>query len=92
MISKTIALGPEDFFHARPATVISSTATHYESVLFLALGSELADVKNVFALMRLSHPQGRPFDLIADGPDEEAALAAVTAAIHEAFSSEPIRQ
>ena len=86
MLTKTMTLAPEDFFHARPASRIAAAAKPFQSMVMVCLGTELADAKNAFALMRLSHPRGGPFDLLADGPDESEALETVTRAVQEAFS------
>lgn len=85
MVTETITLHEKDFFHARPAAGIASAAKPFDSVMMLMSGTEIADPKDVLSLMRLSHPHGCPVELLADGPDEQAALAAVAAAIREAF-------
>ena len=87
MLTKTLTLDRKDFFHARPASQIAAAAKPFQSMVMVCLGTELADAKNAFALMRLSHPRGGPFDLLADGPDEDEALAAVERALRDAFSA-----
>ncbi len=86
MTTKTIKLNPEDFFHARPSTIVCSEAKKYKSVILLSLGMEIADAKEVFSIMRLSRPNGRSLDVMADGPDEKDAVAAIEAAVAKAFS------
>lgn len=86
MTTKTIVLGPEDFFHARPAALTASAAKPFQSIIMVALGPEIADAKDAFSLMRLSHPKGAAVDLLADGPDEQAALEAVAKAVRKAFA------
>lgn len=81
MVQKTITLDPKAFFHARPSAQIANIAKGFESVIMVMVGTEIADAKNPMALMRLSHPNGSPIDLMADGQDEEAALAAALEAI-----------
>ncbi|MCD8146072.1 MAG: HPr family phosphocarrier protein [Clostridiales bacterium] len=85
MTAIKLNLHEDDFFHARPAAVTAAAAKRFESVMMVALGTELADGKDAMSLMRLSHPRGRTVDLIADGPDETAALNAVSAAIRQCF-------
>ncbi|MCD8189743.1 MAG: HPr family phosphocarrier protein [Clostridiales bacterium] len=80
-------LHEDDFFHARPAAV-TAAARRFESIMMVALGTELADGKDAMSLMRLSHPRGRTVELIADGPDETAALEAVAAALRQCFEME----
>lgn len=86
MITGTITLGPDDFFHARPAASIAETANTYESVIMVMLGTAIADAKDPLSLMRLGHPGGASVDILADGPDEQKALAAVTDVIQKEFS------
>ncbi len=74
MTTRTITLNPGAFFHARPAARIAESAKRFDSVIMMALGTEIADARNPLSLMRLSHPDDSPVELIADGPDEEAAL------------------
>lgn len=86
MITRSVTLGQDDFFHARPAARIADAAKTYESVIMVMLGTEIADAKNAFSLMRLSHPKGSAVDILADGTDEETAITGVIQAIQEEFS------
>lgn len=85
MTTKTIVLPPEAFFHARPAAQISAVAQKYQSVVMFALDVEIVDAKNAFSLMRMSRPNGRPLDLLADGPDEQEAMDEIESAIGRIF-------
>ncbi len=85
MTTKTMTLSPSDFLHARPAARIAAAAKPFQSMVMIAVGVSLADAKDAFALMRLPHPSGQPFDVFADGPDEAEALAAVAAAVETVF-------
>ncbi len=85
MTAIKLNLHEDDFFHARPAAVTAAAAKRFDSVVMVVLGTELADGKDAMSLMRLSHPRGRTVELIADGPDEAAALEAVAAAIRQCF-------
>ena len=87
MISKSVTLSSNDFFHARPAAKIADAAKSYESVIMVMLGTEIADAKNAFSLMRLSHPKGSAVDILADGTDEQKALDAVVEIIGKEFPS-----
>lgn len=86
MLTKTMTLAQEAFFHARPASRIAAAAKPFQSMLMVCLGAEVADAKNAFALMRLSHPKGNPLVLLADGPDEEQAIEAVAKAITDGLT------
>ncbi len=88
MTTIKLTLHEDDFFHARPAAVAAAAAKRFDSIVMVALGMELADGKDAMSLMRLNHPRGRAVELIADGPDEAAAVEAVAAAIHQCFGIE----
>gem|GEM_PF-652682 len=77
----TVTLHETSLLHARPASIIAVTAKGYESVVMLSADTQIADAKNPLSLMRLRYPSGTPLELLADGPDEAAALQAVADAI-----------
>ena len=85
MFTRSITLDSNEFFHARPAAKIAGTAKTYESVIMVMLGTEIADAKDPLSLMRLSHPKGAAVDIMADGPDETAALEDISETIQNAF-------
>ncbi len=85
MTTRTLTLNPDNFFHARPAAKIAGTASSYESVIMVILGTETADAKDALSLMRLGHPGSTPVDILADGPDETDALQGVAEVIREEF-------
>ena len=87
MVTRSITLDSNDFFHARPAAKIADTAKTYESVIMVMLGTEIADAKNPLSLMRLSQPKGSAVDILADGPDETSAADQVLKTIQSAFVS-----
>ena len=87
MITRSITLDSNDFFHARQAAKIAGTANTYESVIMVMLGTEIADAKDPLSLMRLSHPKGSAVDILADGTDEQKALDAVVEIIGKEFPS-----
>lgn len=88
MTTIKLTLNEDDFFHARPAAVVAAAAKRFGSIIMVALGTEIADGKDAMSLMRLSHPRGRTVELIADGPDEAAALEAVSTALRSCFEAE----
>ena len=86
MTTRTIILGPDDFFHARPSARIAEKARSCESVIMVMLGTEIADAKDALSLMRLSHPKGSSVDILADGPDESSALEEIVETVQQEFS------
>lgn len=71
--------------HARPAGVLVKKAASFASTVTLRKGEKTADVKRLFALMGLGTRQGDTVTLLVDGPDEEAAMDALSTMLRENF-------
>jgi phosphotransferase system HPr (HPr) family protein len=65
--------------HARPAGALSVTAAKFASSVSLTVGSSQADAKSVLGVMGLGATSGQRVTVTADGPDAEAAAAAIIA-------------
>jgi phosphocarrier protein HPr len=65
--------------HARPAGALSVTAAKFSSAVSLTVGTSQADAKSVLGVMGLGATSGQRVTVTADGPDAEAAVAAIVA-------------
>jgi phosphocarrier protein HPr len=65
--------------HARPAGALSVTAAKFSSAVSLTVGPSWADAKSVLGVMGLGATSGQRVTVTADGPDAEAAVAAIVA-------------
>lgn len=65
--------------HARPAAQFVRTASRFASRITIRVGDRSADVKSLTALLGLTVRQEGQITLIADGPDADAAVAALVA-------------
>ena len=63
--------------HARPAAQFVRTASRFESRVTIRAGDRSADAKSLIALLGLTIRPQSQVTLAADGPDAEAALAAL---------------
>ena len=63
----------EQGIHARPATVLVSTAKKYHSDIILRNGSESVDMKNLFQLMKSGVKQNDIIEIEISGEDEAQA-------------------
>ncbi len=63
--------------HARPAAQFVRTASRFQSRVTIRVGDRTADVKSLIALLGMTIRPGAEIALSADGPDEDAALAAL---------------
>lgn len=67
--------------HARPATVFVGLAGQFASEVQVAYNDQVANGKALAALLRLGAPHGASIRIAARGPDAEAAVAALAAAV-----------
>ncbi len=65
--------------HARPAAQIVRTAGRFRSRITINVGDRTADVKSLIGLLGLTIRPGAEITLAAEGPDDDAALAALLA-------------
>ena len=63
--------------HARPAAQFVRTASRFASRITITVGDRTADAKSLIALLGLTIRPGAEIALTAEGPDEDAALAAL---------------
>ena len=63
--------------HARPAAQFVRTASRFESQIQIRAGERTADAKSLIALLGLTIRPQSQVTLAADGPDADAALAAL---------------
>jgi phosphocarrier protein HPr len=70
--------------HARPAGALSVAAAQFSSAVSLAVGASRADAKSVLGVMGLGATSGQQVTVTAEGPDAEAAVAALVAILAEA--------
>ena len=65
--------------HARPAGLLVKEAKNFESGIKISKGEKSGDLKRIFAVMGLGAKCGETVTITVEGPDEEAAAAAVEA-------------
>lgn len=63
--------------HARPAAKIAQVASKYNCNLTIARDNIRANAKSILGLLTLACPKGTRLTIEADGPQAEAALAAM---------------
>ena len=82
LISNTAGL------HARPAAVLANLAKPYASAIWLQRGESRANAKSVTSIMALDVRYNDKVNLVAQGPDAEAALAALAPQILSGLGEE----
>jgi phosphocarrier protein len=63
--------------HARPAGILLREVKNHRSVVTFSHGEKKADGDKLFAIMKLGIKQGNTLGVMVEGPDEEAAAAAI---------------
>lgn len=75
--SKNIAVPNPTGLHARPTAVLVAEAKKYASVIHVYKDGEQANAKSLVSVMGLEVNCGDLINIVAKGPDAEAALAAI---------------
>ncbi|MBC3436442.1 phosphoenolpyruvate--protein phosphotransferase [Pseudomonas sp. BW16M2] len=74
--------------HARPAALLRQTAQGFQSHAVLRFAEREADLTSLVAVMGLGVGEGAEVELICTGPDSQAALQALIAAVQTASVAE----
>jgi phosphoenolpyruvate-protein phosphotransferase len=74
--------------HARPATVFASIAKEFESEVRVRQDGQVANGKSLASLLKLGAEGGSTVRVMAQGPDEEAALQALKEAVEGGLGEE----
>jgi phosphocarrier protein len=81
MVSKEFTINNELGMHMRPASLLSQMAAKYQSNITIKYNGKDFNAKSVMLLMTALIKCGSEIEVVCDGPDEEAALAEITAFI-----------
>ncbi len=72
--------------HARPATFFIQKANTYRSSIWVEREDRRVNAKSLLGVLSLGIVKGTTITLIADGSDEEEALAGLSALIKSSFN------
>ena len=85
MIKTSISISNKLGLHARASAKLTKLAGSFESEVFMSRNDRRVNAKSIMGVMMLAAGIGSVVDLEVDGPDEEAAMAAITALINDKF-------
>lgn len=71
--------------HARAAARFVHLAGSFTSQIRVSRGDKTMDGKSILGLLLLSASRGTVIEITADGPDEEAAIQALTSLVARGF-------
>ena len=87
MFMKETMVNNQVGLHARPATFFIQKANEYKSSVWVEKDDRRVNAKSLLGVLSLGIVKGTAINLIADGPDEEAAINALVELINSEFSN-----
>jgi len=85
MIKRTAIVTNRLGLHARPAALLVTTATKFESQFFISKDSIRVNGKSIMGVMMLAAEMGTELILEVDGPDEIEAMEEILKIIESGF-------
>ncbi len=86
MYMKETTVSNQVGLHARPATFFIQKANEFKSSIWVEKDERRVNAKSLLGVLSLGIVKGTVINLIADGPDEEAAVNALVELINSEFS------
>lgn len=81
MISRSVTIQNSQGLHARPATFFIQKANSFKSSIWVEKEDYRVNAKSLLGVLSLGIVKGTEITLIADGADEEEAVAALVTLI-----------
>ena len=86
MYVKDVMVQNQVGLHARPATFFIQKANEFKSSIWVEKDERRVNAKSLLGVLSLGIVKGTSITIIADGSDEEEAVAALTALIASDFA------
>lgn len=86
MYVKEVVLQNQAGLHARPATFFIQKANEFKSLIMIEKEERRVNAKSLLGVLSLGIEEGTKIKILADGPDEEAAVTALTKLIESGFA------
>ena len=77
MVSKSMTINIPKGLEARPVALLVQVASQYESSIFVKIQEKKVNAKSIMGMMSLGLAEGEKITIIANGPDEDAAVDAI---------------
>lgn len=85
MYVKDVTISNQVGLHARPATFFIQKANEFKSSIWVEREDRRVNAKSLLGVLSLGIIKGTTVSLIADGPDEEAAVEALVELVNTDF-------
>lgn len=86
MISKEVIINNQVGLHARPATFFIQKANEFKSSIWIEKDDRRVNAKSLLGVLSLGIVKGTAVNIVADGVDENEAIATLSALIDSDFS------
>ena len=86
MFMKETTVNNQVGLHARPATFFIQKANEFKSSIWVEKDDRRVNAKSLLGVLSVGIVKSTTINLIADGPDEEAAIKALVALIDSEFT------
>jgi len=85
MIKRTVRIANKLGLHARPAALLVTVASRYQSEVFLTKEELRVNGKSIMGVMMLAAEKGAELTIEVDGPDEEDAMQELIRTVKAGF-------
>lgn len=86
MYVKEVILQNQVGLHARPATFFIQKANEFKSLILIEKDERRVNAKSLLGVLSLGIEGGTKIKILADGPDEEAAIAGLIELVESGFA------
>ncbi len=87
-VSRTVEIVNERGLHARASAKFVKTAAQFEAEVKVSRDGQTVDAQSIMGLMMLAAGIGSTVEILAEGPDAEAAIEALTQLVSDRFHEE----
>ncbi len=85
MLKRTVKISNKLGLHARASAKLTQAASKFQCGVWIARNGRRVNAKSIMGVMMLAAGLGSVVELETDGPDEEAALAALEGLFNDNF-------
>ena len=86
VISKEVTINNQVGLHARPATFVIQKANEFKSSIWIEREERRVNAKSLLGVLSLGIVKGTAVNIVADGVDENEAIATLSELIDSDFS------
>jgi phosphocarrier protein HPr len=85
MIRRTVTISNKLGLHARASAKLTKLAGGFQCEVFMSRNGRRVNAKSIMGVMMLAAGLGSEVEVETEGPDEQAAMDAITALINDKF-------